>query len=284
MHSILRTLALGAALTLAAAPLVAQGNIVDDDAIFRRTSTPFDDTPSADLVGVSPIGTQDHLFETGWWFRVAGDVREFAFPVPSTQSYVGDTSTLTWTDVAGRGLFSAVELTSVYDGGFPAMPDNGNVFMRLTVTNLSAVDPLEIDLFHFVDFDVQPTAGNDLAALAELTNLSTLIEIRDPGGNFADYQTLFSTSYLVRPFGASDVAALLSDADLDDFDGSGLPFGPGDFTAGYQYTRVLSPGGSTQIQVQASVNWNTRCLSSNVGLLCDGFEVGDTSIWSLTLP
>lgn len=284
MPAILRSAALGAVITLVAIPVRAQGNIIDDDVIFRRTASPFDDTPSADLVGVSPVGTQDHLFETGWWFRVAGDSREFAFPPPTQQSYVGDSSFLAWADVAGRDLFAAQEMAVVYDGGFPGVPDKGNVFILFIVHNLSAVAPLEIDLFHFVDFDLQPTVGDDQATLGEWTAYAALIDLRDTGGNFANYQGSLPTAYLVLPFGSADVAARLSDADLDDFDNSGLPFGPGDFTAGYQYTRVVPPGGSSEIQIQLSVNWSTRCLSSDVGLLCDGFEVGDTSVWSQTVP
>jgi hypothetical protein len=283
MRAILRSAASGAVLTLVALPLHAQGNIVDDDVTFRRTLTPFDDTPTADLVGVSPVGTQDHLFETGWWYRVAGDSREFALPPPTQQSYVGDSSFLAWADVAGRDLFAAQEMAVVYDGGFPGVPDKGNVFIQFIVHNLSSVAPLAIDLFHFVDFDLQPTAGDDRATLGEWT-YSGLIDLRDAGGNFANYQAFQPTSYLVLPFGSADVAARLADDDLDDFDDSGLPFGPGDFTAGYQFTRVVPPSGSTEIQIQLSVNWSTRCLSSDVGLLCDGFEIGDTSVWSQTVP
>lgn len=286
MRSFYRCVAIAGLLALAAGGLEAQGTITDFDAVFARTSTPFDDSPSANLTGVSTPGTADHLFETGWWFRVAGDNREFFFPVP-TESYVGNTSTLTWDDVGGRGLFSAQEVAQVYDGGAHGVPDKGNVYAVLTITNLSFVTPLTLDLFHMVDFDLQPTASDDSAALVERSAPGffwTVIEVRDAGANFAHYQGTAATAYVVRPFGAGDVGALLSDADIDDFDDSGLPFGPGDFTAGYQWSRTVPAGGHISVSVQMAVNWNVKCRSSDVGLLCDGFEVGDTSIWSATAP
>ena len=108
-----RALALCVALLLALTltpGAFAQGDISEPPVLFQRTLTPFDDTPSADLEGVSATPSQDHLFETGWWFRVEGDSQETVFPVPDTQSYVGSSSSLTWNDVGARGK-PGLELT-----------------------------------------------------------------------------------------------------------------------------------------------------------------------------
>ena len=267
-----------------AAPLAGQGEIVYNDAVFRRTATPFDETPTGDLVGVSPVPTADHLFETGWWFRIDGDPREYPFPVPTSQSYVGDTSILAWTDVAGRGLFDAEETSEVYDGGFPHQADLGSVYVELLISNRSDTEPLAIHLFHFADLDLQPAFNDDSVQFAEWTVFSRIFELTDPGASFSHYQALQASAYLVRPYGATDVAAVLSDADVDDFDDSGLPFGPGDMTAGYQFSWELGPGGQGTAYILLGVNWNVRCLSSNVGLLCDGFEIGNASLWSQVVP
>ena len=175
-------------------------------------------------------------------------------------------------------------MTQVYDGGFPNDPDRGDVLVTLTISNRSDTEPLAVDVFHFADLDLQPGFADDAALLAEWTSSLTLIEVLDPGASFAHYQALNSAAYLVRPFGAGDVAALLSDADVDDFDDSGLPFGPGDLTAGYQFSFEVPPGLSGYAYLQIGVNWNVRCRSSHAGHFCDGFEIGDTSLWSYVDP
>lgn len=257
---------------------LAQGTITQAPVNFVRGTSPWDTTPAADLNGVSATLSQDHLFETGWWFRVAGDTQETAFPVPDSQSYVGATSQHTWSDVGGRGLFSAIEMAQVFNTQPIYGANSGYVGMQMVITNLSASDPLELELFHFVDFDVAG-AGSDSAALVELTPL-TIMALTDPSGNAAQYISFPSfTGYLVRPFGATDVAAVLSDASVTDFDDSGLPFGPGDFTGGWQHSLSMEPSGSAVVLVYLMVN-STGFCSSNFGIYCDGFESEDFFFWS----
>ena len=89
--------------------------------------------PSGLLIsGVSATLTQDHLFETGWWFRVAGGTQETFFPVPTTQNYTGTTSTNDWTDVGALGLFSAQEVSVVKNTAGPS----GFVTMTMKITNI----------------------------------------------------------------------------------------------------------------------------------------------------
>lgn len=215
--------------------LHAQGTIVDAPATFVRGASPFDASPDANFTGVSNPATQDHLFETGWWFRIAGDTQETFFPVPTTQAYVGNISTLDWTNVGGRGLFSAREVSNVGNGGLPS----GIVEMVMTITNIGMSD-LQIDMFHMVDIDIQLTAGNDTAAI-QASDISKWMLLRDAGVNTAQYVGEGASAYLVRPFGATDVATVLSNTVVDNFDNSGLPFGPGDFTAGMQWSAVNIP-------------------------------------------
>ena len=64
-----------------------------------------------------------------------------------------------------------------------------------------------------------------------------------------------ATAYLVRPSGATSVGAVLGDALVNDFDSTGLPFGPGDFTGGAQWKdRVLPVGGRLSIPFTLAVN------------------------------
>jgi hypothetical protein len=82
------------------------------------------------------------------------------------------------------------------------------------------------------------------------------ISITDPAGDNAEYRGLGASAFLVRPFGdPTDVAGQLSDTGVDDFDSSGLPFGPGDFTGGFQWASVsIPPGGQQTYTVILAVN------------------------------
>lgn len=251
------------ALLATAAVSQAQGNITDGAATFRRTGTPFDTTPTADLVGVSSTLTADHLAETGWWFRVAGDTQESFFPAPNAQVYNGNKSTIDWDDVNGRGLFRAREVSLVRNVGGPS----GFVIMTMQITNLSPTQPLTIDIFHMADFDLQPTPGDDLARLLYRHNH---MRLSDAGGNVAEYRGVGAKAYLVRPLGATDPSAVLSDAAVTNFDNTGLPFGPGDFTGGFQWSYTLAPSANRSF---------TAVLGANLSLVRGDFnDDGETDL------
>jgi hypothetical protein len=236
----------------------AQGTITEAPATFVLSASSFDVTPTANFTGVSPTLTDDHLFETGWWFRVNGGAQETFFPVPTTQNYTGDTATLDWTSLGGA-LFSA-QLKWVVNNdatvtGFPS----GTVRGEMTITNLSAVNPLILSLFHMADFDVPPTAGNDTAVLGPTGG----IDISDAGTNIARYRGVGADTYLVLLFGGTtDVAALLSNAVVNDFNNTGLPFGPGDITAGWQWKdRTIPASGTLTVEVVLTVNYCEYAMS-----------------------
>lgn len=235
---------------LGSTTVYAQGTLTDGAATFVRTATPFDATPTGNFTGVSATATQDHLFEAGWYFRVSGDTREFFFPAPSTQNYAGNTSTLDWTDVAARGLFSAREVSVVTNFNGPS----GRVEQTMTITNLSQSNPLVIDIFHMLDYDVQPTAGNDSATQIGTTRIG----LTDPGGATGEYVGIGASAYMVRTFGGTDLGAVLDDTAVTNLDNSGLPFGPGDYTSAMQWAnQTIAPSASASFVVQFSINTTT---------------------------
>lgn len=235
---------------LCSTAVLAQGTITDGAATFARTGTPFDATPTGNFTGVSATTVQDHLFEAGWYFRVSGDTREFFFPAPSTQNYTANTATLDWTDVGARGLFSAREVSVVTNFNGPS----GRVEQTMTITNLSQTNPLVIDIFHMLDFDVQPTAGNDSATQIGTTRIG----LTDPGGATGEYVGIGASAFMVRPFGGTDLGAVLDDAAVTNLDNSGLPFGPADYTSAMQWaSQTIAPAASASFVVQFSVNTTT---------------------------
>jgi len=189
----------------------------------------------------------DNLFSNWWYFRVSGDSAETKFPAPDTGSYVGDTATLNWNDVEARGLFSASLRHQVAQ---PAA-QTGTLSTRLVITNISGAS-LDIDLFAYMDFDAGASAGNDEASLVVDPEH---INIIDNGAaaptNTSNYKAGGAAEFQVGAWPA--IRNLLTDAAVDDFDGSGLPFGPADFTAGHQWTTVTIPvDGTYTIELNAA--------------------------------
>jgi hypothetical protein len=225
-------------------PARAQGSIADPPVTFTRAVAAFDVDPRVRFTGVSVDAMDSHVFELGWWYRIAGDAAEKFFPQPDAQNYTGDTSIITWNDVDDRG-FRAVETAVVVDGGGPS----GQVLFRLALTNLSATTPLGIDLFNMADLDVGGTTEGDSASLL---NANDRLRFDDDGPDmhFAEYGAEGADAFLVRPFdgiGMTDVAGLLSNAVIDGFDNSGLASPAGDLTSGFQWASTVIPPSGTAV-------------------------------------
>ena len=225
------------------------GTISDPPATFVRRVAGYGAAPVADFKGVSADLAANHLFETGWWYRIAGGTKEKFFPTPNQEDYVGDTSTVTWNAI--EGVFRAVETNVVTNGGGPS----GQVIFSLTLTNLSAATPLSIDVFNMTDFDL---GGTSEADQADLLSANQLMRVTD-GVNVAQYGGEGADAFLVLAYqgssGLPDVRARLNDAIVDNFDNSGLPFPAGDFTGGFQWdTTEIPPGGSATFVAGFAVN------------------------------
>jgi uncharacterized repeat protein (TIGR01451 family) len=237
----------------------AQGTITNGAASFVRNVSGFDVSPSANFTGVTSTAASDQLFEFGWWYRVSGDTAETPFPTPTTQNYTGDTSTLVWTDVNGRG-FNAREVCVVVG---IASPVGGKVVCTMTITNPGA-SPLAIDLFVFADIDLGGSASGDNATLGIATQRIDLTEAA--GTNTAQFAGVGANALLVRPFAAAtDVAGLLSDALVTNFDNSGLPATNIDFTGGFQWTATIPAGGSRDFVSVVAVN-TTALISADLSI------------------
>lgn len=207
----------------------------------------YDATQTSNFTGV---GTGDQLFEDGWWFRVSGDTQEFFFPAPDTTTCAGAAGTITWANVSARGLFSAsntLALTST-------AANTGELILTMSITNLSAVNPLVITLFHGADFDVNGTAGTDNATLL---NANYDIRIADTTAGVVEYRAFNppADAFLVRPFNATtDVFGRLGDAILDNFDNSGLPATSIDFTGAFQWNLNIPASGTASVRVALNAN------------------------------
>lgn len=227
-----------------------QGTITTGGASYVVGASHWDVSPDANFTGV---GTGDQLFEAGWWFRIQGDTQETVFTAPTTQNYTGDTATITWTDLAGRGL--AVTKTHVLTSAGAGM---GEVGTTLAVTNNTG-GAITLHLFQMLDMDVNGSAAGDSAVLVQPNNY---IRINDATAGQCEIRGPGVVSYLVLPFAAAtDVAAQLSNTSVTDFDNTGLPFGPGDITSGFQWTLALAAGETGTVRVFVACNQTATPVS-----------------------
>lgn len=245
-------LTLAVLLTVAAlAPTLANAQICTLTAGGATYGIPaashYDASQTSNFTGV---GTGDYVFEDGWWFRVSGDTQEFFFPAPTTTTCAGAAGTITWADVSARGLFSASNTLALTSAG----AGMGEVILTMSITNLSAVNPLVISLFHGVDFDVNGTAGADNGTLLSPNNH---IRITDTTAGAAEHKAFNppADAFLVRPFATTtDVFGLLGDALVNNFDNSGLPAANIDYTGAFQWNLNIPASGTASVSVALNGN------------------------------
>lgn len=264
-----RTLFIAAGAGMLASSAMAQsgGWLRSGDVAFRIGASPTFAMPTTGTVTAAPAidfsvnsvasGTQtlggvDHGFNSWWWFRQPGDTREFAF----NSSGGGATSTgFSATNAATAGQvgtmtqfypnFRADLEYFVQDTGFEA----GFLRMTMTITNLTN-SQLSINTFNTMDIDLGGTAGGDSATLSA-PNLIRITDGTTPW--IGEYSGVNANGWAVAPFGGSSVTSLMTNTAVNNFTNTGLPFGPGDITAGFQWEFSIDPGQSVSVVATFSV-------------------------------
>lgn len=237
MHKLITACAIAALSSSAFAQL---GTISDGGTSFEYTGSGFT-AGAADF----EVGGTDYAFQNWWYFRVDGDTQENAFPFGAgavdSESYVGDTASLDWN--ASIAAFDANLSIVVNEVG----PDAGTVTSAMTISNTGSA-PLSLSLFNYVDID-NNGAGGDSGALVGPNR----IDISD--GTVGDIVQLLGVgadAFQVDAF--PTLRGLLEDGVVDNLDNSGLPFGPGDISAAYQWDLEIGPGESAVVISGGAVN------------------------------
>lgn len=202
------------------------------------------DTVNANLTGAA---AGDQLFETWWFFRVAGDGQETAFGIPDAEIYTlngGAAGRLDWNDPGGAGLFSASLGFDVIESA----PGQGTVFQNMYVTNERLTD-LTIDVFHYIDLDLGGSYWNDRASLVANPD-GIEMSIYD-GSTTAPLIGYGADAYQVTTY--ASLRQALTDTSVTDLDDSGLPFGGGggaDFTGAFQWSVTIGAGETSSFLTQ----------------------------------
>jgi hypothetical protein len=255
------------------------GEIAHGDVQFSRLPDGFDGSPDASLTGVS-TGSPDTLASVGWWYRLAGATQETPIGTPTSGIYGGYESSLDWASLGG-GAFSAHEASFVFDAGLAGdANDGGYVVQFLYVQNESAVSPLTITFFHYIDLDLPPTVDDDTALQVEWATA----EVYDAPIIGAYWAQRPSRHQIAAPPGLT-LLDLLNNTAVTQLNNGGSPMPAGNFSAANQWNLVIPPGAEAELKVVFAVNTPLRCGDAlDGGVFCDGFESGDKSFWSAWSP
>lgn len=245
------------AVLFALAPISAQaiGSVSDGGVTFEYTSF-FSGTNNTANTNFTGAATGDQTFESWWFFRVSGSSQESAFAAPDAESYNGAVAQLDWADPSGLNLFSAnlgVEVLETAAG-------TGNLFQAMNITNTSGVD-LTIDIFHYSDLEIAGSNTADSATLGSHPN-GIAVDIAD-GSDTTPIIGYGADAFQVSDwFSPNSVLRGLTDSDVDNLDGSGLPFS-GDFTIAFQWSSRTIGAGETEMFL-TQFGSNSALLNPNV--------------------
>lgn len=231
ISKILALVAVAGASSAAFAQVGSGGTATNGLSSFTLNDYTGDDTGTGALssFSVGGAGNPDHAFQTWWWYRVEGDSRErsFANAVNSDWSSPGKGRLEYQTD----DFFAVMsfQVTGIADG-------YGVLTQTLTVLNTSNTTKT-FNLFNYNDVDLAGSAGGDSATL----NSPNVIRITDANSPWVAFYE-GTDAFGVDSF--ANLRAELADNGVDNFGSSGLPFGPGDFTGGFQWSFTLNAGGA----------------------------------------
>ncbi|MBL8751788.1 MAG: hypothetical protein JNK15_00700 [Planctomycetes bacterium] len=188
----------------------------------------------------------DHGFEHHWYYRLAGDPREFAFRslggVTGGVTPSNDHGDRDLADVDSRGLLKASFDYDVYDSG----PASGVLISRVTVMNISAA-PVTLDMFCYTDLDLTGSAGDDI-----VTGDNSRHFVTDPTGVQIEVRALGNDLSQVAPY--PQVRTLLTNAAVNNLAGVLPPF-TGDYTGAFQWQgRTLLPFEQKTFQVVFAID------------------------------
>ncbi|MBC7772301.1 MAG: hypothetical protein H7210_07400 [Pyrinomonadaceae bacterium] len=176
---------------------------------------------------VGGTGNLNHLFQSSWFYRGVdqGVTRELTLANGSNASFLGNVGR---TDYAIPGVGTARQLYVVQglDDGF------GSLTQSLIFRNTTNA-PVTMDFFHYIDVDLGGSFGGDSANLIG----DNVIRIVDN-----DWVATYEGTDIYQVSSFSSLLGEMTDGDADDLDGTGLDFGPGDFTGGFQWHITVAPG------------------------------------------
>ncbi len=175
----------------------------------------------------------NHGFEHWWYYRIAGDPREFSFRnlggVTSSVAPSNDHADRDFANVDNRNLLKASLDFDTYNAG----PASGVVISRMTVMNTSNA-PVTLNVFCYTDLDIAGTFGDDTC-----TGTNSSHFVSDPSGVQIEIRAIGNDLSEVAAYPI--VRNRLTNVTVDNLNGALPPFA-GDYSGAFQWqNRTLQP-------------------------------------------
>jgi hypothetical protein len=223
----------------------AIGSVTAGDVTFGYTGS-FSTTPGnpGNVQFKTSNTAADVAFQSWWFYRVSGATQESAFANPDLELYSGSVGRLGWYDPTGAGLFGSVLSFEVLDPG-----TGGNLFQNMRIFNTSGAS-LTIDVFQYLDFDINGTPGSDRVSLGSNPD-GILINQREGG------QTLPMVGYGANAYQVSTYSQLrtnLTNNGVNNLTNGGITNAAGDWTVGFQWSVTIAAGSYQDFMTQIASN------------------------------
>jgi hypothetical protein len=147
----------------------------------------------------------------------------------------GDSMQLQWSNVDGRGLFSARYTISIECCG----PRCGATEHAITLTNLSA-NSIVVSLYAYADIDLNDSFGDDSTSPRSTANRHIVVDL-DPCRGSMEFLGDAVTNFEIAAFPQLESRLLASGGPLVN---TQLPFGPSDYTGAFEWRYTIGVGQS----------------------------------------
>jgi hypothetical protein len=212
---------------------------------FKLFGTPTEATSIGPVTDFHVGGQNDpdNMHQFWWWYRIGDATRESAIHSPVEPWDCGPRS-----DSASFSLAQNVsarmdfEVSDASGGSLIG----GSLSSTLSIFNSGAV-PIQLALFSYLDLELGGSRLGDRAMLDETTP-PYLIDIEDRPWRALFYSGQTAGQQVPNKYHVGEYSTLrdlLTDNAVTNLNNMGLPFGPGDFTAAYQWNVNLGAGGTT---------------------------------------
>jgi hypothetical protein len=202
-------------------------------------------------------GVNDHIFQNWFWYRGAGDTREYALSTLIFSNSSNNRARLVYKEPIADGAipnallfdleYTISCLSTGINGAAPPACARCEIVIAIKIRNLTS-DSIDLAFFSYNDMDLNGTSPGDSAVIAGIDNQIQLITDPGPGGTNCVTSAVYkvsSTDHVAWEIDSyPNILNRLTDGVADTLANAVSPFGPGDYTGAQEWEIVLGPAGS----------------------------------------
>lgn len=215
---------------------------------FNRTGTGGGTGNTFGFIGTNTASTStsvasNYMFQNWWWYRSAGDTREFALSNQTLGaiSAFGNSADIRYNEPIGGSTVDRLQFDFTYTLT-QISPTQAAVTINWSITNLSQTEQ-SVAFFAYADADVLGSGGND--ATYTQTGIANYFRVNASTSNSTQFFSMAADQRLndrwqITPF--STLRTNLSNTLVNNLANTDASTGAGDFTGAFQWDLVIGAG------------------------------------------